>query len=103
MDNNRLKVSDIVQHFKREFLRDSWVDSSSKYLYKIIGFAQHSETKEKLVVYQALYKDEKLGVNFGLYVRPYDMFMSEVNHYKYPEIKQKYRFEIFHTKEEVSQ
>lgn len=104
MDNNsRLKVGDIVQHFKREFLRGSWVDSSSKYLYKIIGFAQHSETKEKLVVYQALYKDEKPGVNFGLYVRPYDMFMSEVDHYKYPEIKQKYRFEIFHTKEEVSQ
>lgn len=47
MDNNsRLKVGDIVQHFKREFLRGSWVDSSSKYLYKIIGFAQHSETKE---------------------------------------------------------
>lgn len=67
MDNNsRLKVGDIVQHFKREFLRGSWVDSSSKYLYKIIGFAQHSETKEKLVVYQALYKDEKAGVNFGL-------------------------------------
>lgn len=105
MDNNnsRLKVGDIVQHFKREFLRGSWVDSSSKYLYKIIGFAQHSETKEKLVVYQALYKDEKSGVNFGLYVRPYDMFMSEVDHYKYPEIKQKYRFEIFHTKEEVGQ
>lgn len=40
MDNNsRLKVGDIVQHFKREFLRGSWVDSSSKYLYKIIGFA----------------------------------------------------------------
>ena len=95
MDNNsRLKVGDIVQHFKREFLKGSYLDSSSKYLYKIIGFAQHSETKEK---------DEKSGVNFGLYVRPYDMFMSEVDHYKYPEIKQKYRFEIFHTKEEVSQ
>lgn len=102
MDNSRLKVGDIVQHFKREFLRGSW-DSSSKYLYKIIGFAQHSETKEKLVIYQALYKDEKSGVNFGLYARPYDIFMSEVDHYKYPEIKQKYRFEIFHTKEEVSQ
>lgn len=55
-NNNRLKIGDIVQHFKREFLRGSWVDSSSKYLYKIIGFAQHSETKEKLVVYQALIK-----------------------------------------------
>lgn len=104
MDNNdRLKVGDIVQHFKREFLRGSWVESSSKYLYKIIGFAQHSETKEKLVIYQALYKDEKEGVNFEIYARPYDMFMSEVDHFKYPDIKQKYRFEVFHTKEEISQ
>nr|DAF79523.1 MAG TPA: Protein of unknown function (DUF1653) [Caudoviricetes sp.] len=99
MDNNgRLKVGDIVQHFKREFLRGSWVESSSKYLYKIIGFAQHSETKEKLVIYQALYKDEKEGVNFEIYARPYDMFMSEVDHFKYPDIKQKYRFEVFQAK-----
>ena len=98
MSNERLNVGDIVQHFKREYLRGDWVHSSSKYLYKIIGFAQHSETKEKLVIYQALYKDDKSNVNFGLYARPYDMFMSEVDHYKYPEIKQKYRFEKFNTK-----
>lgn len=98
MNNERLKVGDIVQHFTREYLKDNWVDSSSKYLYKIIGFAQHSETKEKLVIYQALFKDEKSEVNFGLYARPYDMFMSEVDHYKYPDIKQKYRFEKFNTK-----
>ena len=101
-NDGRLKVGDIVQHFKREFLKGSWVDSSSKYLYKIIGFAQHSETKEKLVIYQALYKDEKSGVNFGLYARPYGMFMSEVDHYKYPEIKQQYRFEKFYAKQEVN-
>lgn len=98
MNNERLKVGDIVQHFKREYLKGNWVDSSSKYLYKIIGFAQHSETKEKFVIYQALYKDEKSEVNFGLYARPYDMFMSEVDHYKYPDIKQKYRFEKFNAK-----
>ena len=93
-NDGRLKAGDIVQHFTREYLRGDFVDSS-KYLYKIIGFAEHSETKEKLVVYQALYKDEILGINFGLYARPYDMFMSEVDHYKYPEIKQQYRFEKF--------
>ncbi len=98
MNNERLKVGDIVQHFTREYLKGNWVDSSSKYLYKIIGFAQHSETKEKLVIYQALFKDVKSEVNFGLYARPYDMFMSEVDHYKYPDIKQKYRFEKFNAK-----
>lgn len=98
MNNERLQVGDIVQHFTREYLKGNWVDSSSKYLYKIIGFAQHSETKEKLVIYQALFKDEKSEVNFGLYARPYDMFMSEVDHYKYPDIKQKYRFEKFNAK-----
>ena len=87
------KPGDIVKHFKREFLKGEMFRTSSKYLYKIIGIAEHTETKEKVVVYQALYKSEKDNVNFGLYVRPYDMFMSEVDHEKYPMVKQKYRFE----------
>lgn len=74
---------DIVAHFKRETV----TDGSDTYLYRIIGIATHSETREKMMVYQALYGD------FGAYVRPYDMFMSEVDHEKYPDIKQKYRFE----------
>ena len=84
----RLRLGDIVQHFKREFAEDK-----SHYVYKILGIAKHTETGEELVVYQALYKNDD-GVNYGIYCRPHDMFMSEVDHEKYPNATQKYRFEL---------
>ena len=78
---------DIVQHFKRETIENP---HDNEYLYRVIGFARHTETGEDLVIYRALYGGRKL------YARPLKMFYSEVDHEKYPDIKQKYRFEKYH-------
>ena len=81
--NREFKSGDIVSHFKRETVDQN----TTKYLYRIITIAEHTETREKLVIYEALYEP------FEIYARPYDMFTSLVDKEKYPNIKQEYRFE----------
>lgn len=85
---DRFRIGDAVRHFKYEILNEE-EKKQNKYMYQIIGLAEHSETKECLVIYQALYGNRQV------YARPYNMFVSEVDHEKYPDIKQKYRFEVF--------
>lgn len=71
----KLELNRVYKHFKGD-------------LYLVLDVAINSETDKKMVVYRALY-----GENI-LYVRDYDMFISEVDHVKYPDVKQKYRFEL---------
>lgn len=86
MEERVFHPGDIVRHFKRETLSPEEA-AKNVYLYRIVGTAEHTETGERMMVYQALYGD------FRLYARPYDMFMGEVDREKYPEIRQAFRFE----------
>ncbi len=79
---------DIVQHFKRTMLSEEALrDEPNMYLYEIVGQAEHTESGEQMMIYRPLYGERKL------YARPLEMFISEVDREKYPEVTQKYRFE----------
>ena len=69
-----LKINGIYKHFKGDY-------------YIVLDVAEHTETGDRLVIYQAMYPP------FQTYARPLEMFCSKVDRVKYPNIKQEYRLE----------
>lgn len=72
---NTVLINRIYRHFKGDY-------------YIVVGIAKHSETEEDMVVYRQLYGEG------ALWVRPMSLFISEVDREKYPDVKQRYRFEL---------
>lgn len=70
-----LKIKGVYKHFKGDY-------------YLVEDVAKDSETQKEMVVYRRLYG------NGDLWIRPKEMFLSEVDHEKYPNVTQKYRFEL---------
>lgn len=78
-NDRRFEPGDILRHFKHE-------TDKSRYIYRVIGIAKHTESEEELLIYQDVRSEQ-------IYARPLEMAMSEVDKNKYPNIKQKYRLE----------
>lgn len=79
--NNEVVIGGTYKHFKGHTA-------------KVIAVATHTETGEKLVVYKCAPANENSNHISGIYARPLDMFLSEVDYDKYPDAAQKMRFEL---------
>ena len=86
MDSRKIFVGEKYLHFKNKLYQVLAIAMHTETGEPLAIFATHSETDETLVIYQALYGD------FKIYARPYDMFASEVDHEKYPDVTQRFRF-----------
>ncbi len=75
MNDRKLYIGREYRHFKGR-------------TYRVLGVATHSETSEKMVVYQAQYGERRI------FVRPYKMFMEKLDTSQYPNASQVYRFEL---------
>lgn len=73
--NNEVKINGVYKHFKGDY-------------YIVVDVALDSDTMDKCVIYRGLYGDGPL------YVRKYEEFISLVDKVKYPNVNQKYRFEL---------
>lgn len=72
MDEKGIKKGQVYRHFKGNIIT-------------VICIATHTETKESIVIYDH---------DGDIWARPLEMFVSEVDHEKYPDVEQKYRFEL---------
>lgn len=78
----KIKINGVYRHFKGNY-------------YIVLDIGVHSETEEECVIYRSL-SDGKI------WIRPIDIFLNEVDHEKYPEVKQKYRFELQDIKKHIN-
>ena len=79
--NREIKPNTVYRHFKG-------------FKATVITIAKHSETGEDLVIYVCSSDGvDSKNHQDGIYARPLKMFLEEVDHKKYPNVKQKYRFE----------
>ncbi len=74
-DRQEIQLHRVYKHFKGDY-------------YLVEDLARDSETDEEVVIYRKLYGDG------SLWVRPLSMFLSKVDHERYPSATQRYRFEL---------
>ena len=79
--NRQVQIGGVYRHFKG-------------FTAKVITIATHTETGEMLVIYECTGTGNGSNHKNGIYARPLEMFLSEVDREKYPDAGQKYRFEL---------
>lgn len=81
--NERCHIDGLYRHFKGG-------------IYRLLHVGKHTETGDVVCVYECRVPGEStncISKTGDIWVRPYDMFFSEVDHEKYPDVEQKYRME----------